>query len=125
VSKFYLIALAGITLFSAPAFAENHDGVDHSKHGTHASSDSGNAVVSAFKSVNDKMHKDMSSDLTGDADVDFVRGMIPHHQGAIDMAKIQLEHGKDPDIRKLAQEVIAAQESEIALMKAWLTANDH
>ncbi len=68
----------------------------------------------------ERMHKDMMITPTGDTDADFVRGMIPHHQGAIDMAKIVLEHGKDPEIRKLAEDVIAAQEKEIAQMKAWL-----
>jgi uncharacterized protein (DUF305 family) len=77
----------------------------------------------AFSEANAKMHKDMAVPLTGNADVDFVQGMIPHHQGAIDMAKIVLEHGKDPEIRKLAEEVIAAQEGEIAMMKAWLAKN--
>jgi len=74
----------------------------------------------AFMAANDRMHADMAMPMTGDADVDFVRGMIPHHQGAIDMARIVLEHGKDAEIRKLAEGVIQAQEAEIAMMKDWL-----
>lgn len=68
----------------------------------------------------DKMMADMMVPYTGDPDIDFARGMIPHHQAAIDMAKIQLEFGKDPEMRKLAEAIIAAQESEIATLKAFL-----
>lgn len=77
-------------------------------------------ATAAFEAANARMHKDMAMSFTGNPDVDFARGMIPHHQGAIDMARIALEHGKDPEMRKLAQEIIAAQEKEIAFIQAWL-----
>jgi uncharacterized protein (DUF305 family) len=70
------------------------------------------------------MHDGMSAvKPTGDADVDFVQGMIPHHQGAIDMANVVLKNGKDPEIKKLAEGIIKAQESEIKLMNDWLSAH--
>jgi uncharacterized protein (DUF305 family) len=74
----------------------------------------------AFMEANDRMHQAMAIEFTGDADADFIRGMIPHHQGAVEMAKIVLEHGKDPEVRKLAEGIIAAQEAEIAWMQEWL-----
>jgi Domain of unknown function (DUF305) len=69
----------------------------------------------------DKMHMAMAAVAqSGNSDVDFVRLMIPHHQGAIDMAKIQLLYGKDPQMRRLAQEIITDQQLEIELMQRWL-----
>ena len=70
-----------------------------------------------------KMHAAMMTEPTGDADVDFARGMIPHHQGAIDMARVQLQFGDDPELRKMSEEIIRAQEAEIATMQDWLKRN--
>jgi uncharacterized protein (DUF305 family) len=68
-----------------------------------------------------KMHAAMASvDASGNDDADFVRLMIPHHQAAIDMAKTQLLYGRDPQMRRLAQEIITDQQSEIELMSLWL-----
>ena len=69
----------------------------------------------------DKMHMAMGAiKPSGDSDVDFVRLMLPHHQAAIDMAKTQLLYGKDPQMRRLAQEIITDQQLEIELMQRWL-----
>ena len=102
---------------SAPAFAQHHG---HGAHNQKAASTAASPSTKGFEAVNAKMHKDMTIAFSGDADVDFVRGMIPHHQGAIDMANVLLQHGKDAETRKLAGEIIAAQEKEIAWMKDWL-----
>lgn len=91
----------------------------HGSHGT-ATPAADTAATTAYKAANDKMHKEMGIAFSGDADVDFARGMIPHHQGAVDMAKVVLAHGKDPELRKLAEGVIAEQEKEIAFLRDWL-----
>jgi uncharacterized protein (DUF305 family) len=79
--------------------------------------------TAGYKKAMDGMMSGMMSPYTGDADADFVTGMIPHHQGAVDMAKVVLEFGKDPDVKKFAEGVIAAQEAEIKWMNEWLAKN--
>lgn len=120
-------ALAGAALLAQPAAAGSHG--DHA-HGDHAEAHhddehADNPAVQAYREANDRMHEGMMIGFTGDADVDFARGMIPHHQGAIDMAEIVLEHGEDEAIRELAEEIIAAQEEEIAFLRDWLEAHGH
>jgi uncharacterized protein (DUF305 family) len=75
----------------------------------------------AYMQGMDRMHPAMMAGvMADDPDVAFVCGMIPHHQGAIDMAKVQLQYGKDPWVREMAQKVIDSQTSEIAEMRKWL-----
>ena len=98
---------------AAPAGAAN----PHTGHATH----SNDGHRSAYTASMARMHQDMEAGMTvPDADVAFVKSMIPHHQGAIDMARIQLQYGNDPENRKLAEHIIAEQESELAAMKEWL-----
>jgi len=74
----------------------------------------------AFEAANRTMMRDMAVPLTGKADRDFVASMIPHHQGAIDMAKVELAYGTDPAMKRMAEAIIAAQTDEIRVLKDWL-----
>jgi uncharacterized protein (DUF305 family) len=114
------LALALVAAAAGVAAIAQETGTGHEGH--MMMGDMGPASM-AFMEANDRMHQSMAIEYTGNADVDFIKGMIPHHQGAVEMAKIVLEHGKDPEVRKLAEGIIAAQEAEIEWMTDWLAKN--
>lgn len=106
-----------------PCCASGGDGVcehmmdnPHDRHGAMR----GTLSTREFEAANMTMHKGMDITYTGDADIDFLRGMIAHHQGAVDMARVQLKYGKNSQVRRLAQEIIRGQTLEIHWMETWL-----
>lgn len=115
-------AVTAILMVGAPAIAQPAGQHQHGQ--TAAPKPAGDSSSNAaYKASHDKMMKGMEVPLTGNADADFVRNMIPHHQGAIDMAEVELKHGKDPALKKMARKIIADQKKEIAEMQAWLKKN--
>jgi uncharacterized protein (DUF305 family) len=78
------------------------------------------AATKAYKAAALQMHKDMAVRYSGNADKDFAATMAAHHKGAMEMAKVELKYGTDPEMRKLAEKIVASDEKEIGLMRAWL-----
>lgn len=115
-----IVALGALAYIQLPkAEPDAMSGMDHSAMATTDAS----ASTKAYEAAMATMMKDMAVPYTGNADVDFMKSMIPHHQGAINMAKVALQFGKDPEVLKLARDVITAQEAEIEFMKDWLAKN--
>lgn len=82
------------------------------------------AMQEAYAKGMNTMHSDMMLGIAEPvADMAFARGMLPHHRGAVDMAKVQLQYGTDEEMRKLAQDIIDAQQPEIELIQNWIAAN--
>ena len=83
------------------------------------------ASTKDFKAADMSMMHNMAVPYTGNPDVDFRTHMIPHHQGAVEMAKVALKHAKDPATKKMARNIVKAQEKEVSEMQAWLKKHGH
>lgn len=117
MSKYILTTALGAALIVGTAvFA--HDGQMHHMPSSSTTDDSFEAQMGRAMEL---MDRDMMVAPSGDPDRDFAAMMIPHHQGAVDMARIQLQFGKDPVLRRLAQGIIVEQLQEINIMKRALT----
>ena len=113
-----LSTIFALALIALPLIAQAED--PHAMHDMKAMDTDAGEAAKAFEAINVKMHKAMTMPATGNPDLDFAQAMIPHHQGAIDMAKVVLQYGTDPEMKKLAEDIIKAQDIEIAFMNGWL-----
>lgn len=111
MTKKTILAATMAALLTTPAIAQTS--MDHSAHAEGPMAD--------YMATMDTMMESMNGmETSGNADADFLLMMIPHHQSAVDMAKVELDQGKDHETQEMAEKIIAAQEEEIAEMKAML-----
>jgi len=125
--------VVAILVLTAPAFAQRQDQGNRPMPNTQGhqgmmpgqdmpgmtmpSDPASRAYMEAMRKMNQDM---MGKPMTGDADRDFATMMMTHHQGAMDMARVELDHGKDPTLKKMAQKVIDDQSKEIKELQGWL-----
>jgi uncharacterized protein (DUF305 family) len=114
-----VLVLAGV-LAAAPPAPPALAQPAHQGHGAPAAAVQEPASTREYRAASERMHRNMAIRYTGDTDRDFAAAMIPRHQDAIDMARVVLRHGSDPGIQALAENIIRAQEAEIAELRAFL-----
>jgi uncharacterized protein (DUF305 family) len=117
LSRYLITAALGAALSLAFVFAQQRP--IHSHQAVTPASE-GNPVAAQMSDAMARMHRDMAMPSSGDSDHDFAAMMIPHHQGAVDMARIELQSGKDPVLLRLAQGIIVEQLQEIDVMRRQL-----
>lgn len=123
IAGFAAAAVAGAAYTVAMAGDTPSADTDHAGHAAAAPPAELSPASKDYEAAMQKMHKEMMQPYTNDVDVDFVRGMIPHHQGAIDQAQVLLKYSKNPRLRRLAGGIIAAQRREIRFMEKWMKEN--
>ena len=111
------VILAVLLVVSASQAQPPHQHEVSPSQGTPSASATAESFTSLMMQAMERMHKDMTIVPSGDPDRDFAAMMIPHHQGAVDMAKVELQFGKNPVLRRLAQGIIVEQLQEIEVMQ--------
>ncbi len=115
IRRFMMVSCGALALAACGETAD----VTKDKAADTAAAQKLNAPQKAYAEANKRMHAGMGT-IDADADTAFIQGMIPHHQGAVDMARIVLEHGDNEEAKELARNIIKAQEEEMAWMRGWL-----
>ncbi len=116
--------VAPVETTDTTAAADPHAGHDMSADAMVADGTPMTPMLKEYSESMTKMHEEMMVGMDyNDPDAAFAQGMLGHHIGAVDMAEIELKYGTDAEMRKLAQEIIDAQQSEIKQMKTWLASN--